>query len=109
MQRPLKEAEYQFLNSYVDLRRFHNSEIPKRKTYTANLGIIIQKRPHLFKDNISVDKADFRPYRTIVLQPPQTKRLTQTKFFEKRLKKTTQLLNFYCWEKTAFIETAIIS
>jgi hypothetical protein len=49
----------------------------------ANRALIIQKTPRLFKRNISIDKIDFRPYRTIIPQVLQAKRLTATKFFEK--------------------------
>ena len=55
--------------------------------HTADFDIIIQKLRHQFKGNISIDKVNFRPYRTIILQPPQTKRLTAVKFFEKKIKK----------------------
>jgi hypothetical protein len=54
---------------------------------------------HLIKLNISIDKADFRAYRTIVLQSPTAKRLTSGKFFEKNLRNKTPFTDFSSLEK----------
>lgn len=50
---------------------------------SANYDVIIQKIPHLFKCNISIDNACFHTYGTIILQVPQTKRVMTARFFEK--------------------------
>jgi hypothetical protein len=47
-----------------------------------------------FKDDISIDKADIGPYRTIVMQATQPKRVTMAKFFRKKLKKIGCVLIF---------------
>lgn len=44
----------------------------------------LYKNSHLrFKANISIDKASFSNYGTIILQTPQPKRVTVVKFFGK--------------------------
>ena len=69
--------------------------------HTADFDIIIQKLRHQFKGNISIDKVNFRPYRTIILQPPQTKRLTAVKFFEKKLRNSPSNVKFLLLKKSS--------
>jgi len=66
-------------------------ENPCKKSNLINVDIIIQKFPHIFNLNISIDKAESGAYRTIVLQTTQTKRLTAVKFFKKNFKKQPQV------------------
>ena len=51
------------------------------------VALIIPNLRRLFKAVISIDMADIGPYRTIVMQAQQTKRVTIRKFFEKYQKK----------------------
>jgi len=83
MQRSLKKTECQFLNGYIDLRRFHNLKTYKQKCQPTAFTLLYKNHPVQFKGNISIDKAESGAYRTIISQATQPKRLMGVKFFEK--------------------------
>jgi hypothetical protein len=54
MQRPLKEAESQFLNGYIDLRPFHYIKIPKQKNANSYLAFYYTKNGIAYSSALSV-------------------------------------------------------
>ena len=87
VQRSLKKAEGQFVDCYIDMRCFHIRLIP---THTIDFysAVIILKSHRQFKLILSVDNAETSPYRTIILQAPQSKRVTAMRFFAGRPQKS---------------------
>jgi hypothetical protein len=71
-------------------------------------GLIIPKSTGQIKADISTEKADIRPYGTIVMQAPQAQRVTVPNFLGKNRKKNECPAYFYYGKKRAVIETAII-
>jgi hypothetical protein len=107
MQGPLEKAESQFVDTYVDLRPFHDTN---PKTVKDSVAKSLYKKGGVgIKRNISTDELCFLAYRTIMSQAPNTKRLTAANFFGKNLIRHRLLRQWAVLKKTVFIPVAITS